>query len=274
MKPTSAKSYVKAITSSVQKNSPPITHGKGIEFIVKQRLRDNGFDIQDCGLFLDQQYPGITATPDGLLGNDTIVEIKCPYIGKDLEAVEAMKNKECRISKAFRFVEGKFTLNKNHEYYYQVQCQMQCTGRKQCLFVVGTTKTVHHEYVPRDQQFINKMMPLAKAFFDKHLASEVVILRLRKKQNFLLDATNEQNASIQEVKECVIDCEIEMNEVLSEKQSAALESVSDKYSQNVFIEETEEDSTMHDESSKNESKESCDANIEERPIDESAMECD
>lgn len=31
-----------------------------------------------CRLFIDKMYPFIEATPDGLIGKDTVVEIKCP----------------------------------------------------------------------------------------------------------------------------------------------------------------------------------------------------
>lgn len=43
-----------------------------------QLQRQENVDILPCGLFIDPIHPFIGATPDGLIGDDTIVEIKCP----------------------------------------------------------------------------------------------------------------------------------------------------------------------------------------------------
>lgn len=38
-----------------------------------------GVKIMECGLFIDPNNVFMGATPDGLIGNDTLVEIKCPF---------------------------------------------------------------------------------------------------------------------------------------------------------------------------------------------------
>nr|CAD7461177.1 unnamed protein product [Timema tahoe] len=42
-------------------------------------------DVTNCGLFVDQDQPFLAARPDGLIGDDEIVEIKCPITISDLE---------------------------------------------------------------------------------------------------------------------------------------------------------------------------------------------
>lgn len=157
-----------------------------------------------------------------MLDDDTVVEIKCPFNDKELEAVEALKNKKSKVAKAFNYSKEVFTMKKTDDYYYQVQCQMQCTGRQKCLFVVGTTKTIHHFYIPRDQEFIDKMMSRAKSFFDNYLAPDVVILRLRKKNlimNPLENLITEQSGATGKARESIIQKEPETNsaEIINEE---------------------------------------------------------
>lgn len=47
--------------------------------------------IIPCGLFIDSEIPFLAATPDGLVGNDTIVEIKCPFSAYKMRIKEAIE---------------------------------------------------------------------------------------------------------------------------------------------------------------------------------------
>nr|CAD7464771.1 unnamed protein product [Timema tahoe] len=42
-------------------------------------------DVTNCGLFVDQDQPFLAVSPDGLVGDDEIVEIKCPLTISDSE---------------------------------------------------------------------------------------------------------------------------------------------------------------------------------------------
>ncbi|KAJ8732007.1 hypothetical protein PYW08_014737 [Mythimna loreyi] len=60
-------------------NVTAIAHGVDNEKLALQQLAiQEAVTINPCGLFVDYDYPFIGATPDGLIGQDTIVEIKCP----------------------------------------------------------------------------------------------------------------------------------------------------------------------------------------------------
>jgi len=47
-----------------------------------------------CGIFVDKKLNFLAATPDGLIDNDYIVEIKCPVSIKDYKPEEAFSNKK------------------------------------------------------------------------------------------------------------------------------------------------------------------------------------
>ncbi|KAF0712161.1 Alkaline nuclease [Aphis craccivora] len=73
------------------------------------------------------------ASPDGLVNDDFIVEIKCPFGAKDtktfLEALNSKKISFCRLSE-----NGKMELQVENNYHYQVQGQMQISKRNFYLY--------------------------------------------------------------------------------------------------------------------------------------------
>ncbi|GFU44908.1 yqaJ domain-containing protein [Trichonephila clavipes] len=49
------------------------------EIARKQYEREYSTEVKICGLFVDQDKPFLCASPDGLVGDDGLIEIKCPY---------------------------------------------------------------------------------------------------------------------------------------------------------------------------------------------------
>lgn len=96
-----------------------------------------GTEIVPCGLFVDKNVPFLAASPDGLVDNNSIVEIKCPASIKDYTPEEAY---EMNKLKFMTHNEGHFRLKTSHKYYYQVQGQLHITDRKFCYFCVWTPK--------------------------------------------------------------------------------------------------------------------------------------
>ena len=82
---------------------------------LRQMEEELGIRILPCGLFIDDTVPQLAATPDGLVKDDTIVEVKCPESAKNLLPAEATEQFPA-IRRIFRGDE----MNKNHHYYYQV----------------------------------------------------------------------------------------------------------------------------------------------------------
>ena len=107
-----------------------------------------------CGLFVSLDNPWLAGTPDGLVNDpndDTskslgLVEIKNPYSARNLTLEEAMKTPTFCLEHK----DGLFRLKRRHDYFYQVQCQLYCTKRDWCDFVVRTEKDLHVERIHKD----------------------------------------------------------------------------------------------------------------------------
>lgn len=74
-----------------------------------------GVFVQQVGLVKHPTIEGSHASPDGLVGNDGLIEIKCPNSATHIETLRT----------------GKVPT----KYVYQMQWQMRCTGRAWCDFV-------------------------------------------------------------------------------------------------------------------------------------------
>lgn len=108
-----------------------------------------GQDVEEVG-FIDHPTIGDSgASPDGLVGADGLVEIKCPNTKTHLETL---------ISET---VPAK--------YIKQMQWQMACTGRAWCDFVSFDPRLPDELHmfvrrVPRDDQMIGEMEEAVRAF--------------------------------------------------------------------------------------------------------------
>jgi len=83
------------------------------DFEIKYNLK-----ILPAGLFVDAEYNFLARSSDGLVGDNDIVEIKCPRGIKDMtpkERLFAIKIKFHTID-----LDGKMKLKRNYYYYYQV----------------------------------------------------------------------------------------------------------------------------------------------------------
>ena len=74
-----------------------------------------GAEVTEIGFVTHPEIGMSGASPDGLVGDDGLVEIKCPNTAKHIDTL---------LGKA---IEGK--------YLTQMQWQMACTGRQWCDFV-------------------------------------------------------------------------------------------------------------------------------------------
>lgn len=95
-----------------------------------------GIKIIPCGLFVDNNLPYLAASPDGLIGNNSIVEIKYTASIKDYTPEEAFREKKL---KCVTNNNGKH-LKVSHAYYHQIQGQLHITNKKFCFFCIWTPK--------------------------------------------------------------------------------------------------------------------------------------
>ena len=106
---------------------------------------DTGEFVERCGFIEHPKHRWLGASPDGLIGDDTVVEVKCPY------------NKEV------------FSLDSRPDYMAQVQIQMFCAERTKALFGVWVPGYIHVTPVEIDTAWLCEAVPVLKAFHDEYL---------------------------------------------------------------------------------------------------------
>ncbi|KAL4720819.1 hypothetical protein ACJJTC_002052 [Scirpophaga incertulas] len=111
-----------------------------------------------------------------LISDDIIVEVKCPITAAKIEFIEAVKGNKIQILK-YDKTTHQFVINKNSNWYFQIQGQLHITQRRLCLLGIwtGEKSPVHIEYIARDDDFWNqKMESKLVTFYMKCLLPELV----------------------------------------------------------------------------------------------------
>lgn len=127
-------------------------HGLEHEPVAKNKLyTKHGIKANDSGLYVDKELPFLAASPDGLIGNDSILEVKCPFKANMFSTPhEAIRNGTL----LFCHIKGnRIKLKENSKFYYQIQGQLHITGRRKCYFMVYTKNWIHCEIIERDDEF-------------------------------------------------------------------------------------------------------------------------
>ena len=116
-----------------------------------------GNTVQDCkevvdhGFFIHPVHHWIGATPDGFVGKEGLLEIKCPY---------GLRDKEDPVFK---------TASEQPHYYAQMQIEMACAGREWVDFYQWCPKLSVLERVYRDDKWIDESIPKMEAFYNRFL---------------------------------------------------------------------------------------------------------
>jgi len=106
-------------------------------------------DVELVGLVKHPTISGTHASPDGLIGRDGLVEIKCPNSATHIETLLGEE------------ISGR--------YVTQMQWQMACTGRKWCDFVsfdprLPASMQLFVKRIERDQKRIEELETLVREF--------------------------------------------------------------------------------------------------------------
>ena len=113
---------------------------------------ETGNTVQECGFFVHPEFDWLGASPDGLIDDHGLVEIKCPY-GLRNEANPEFK-----------------PLADQPHYHAQVQTEMACTGRQWCDFYQWAPNGDQLERVEYDPQWFNENLPKLEAFYKRFLS--------------------------------------------------------------------------------------------------------
>ena len=55
---------------------------------IKKFTEVTKFQVEKCGLFIDVEHGFIAGTPDGVIGQDTLIEVKCPFTNRKEKSTE------------------------------------------------------------------------------------------------------------------------------------------------------------------------------------------
>lgn len=113
---------------------------------------ETGIKIRPCGFFVHPEHDWLGASPDGLIGDDTLAEIKCPY-GKRNDIIPKFK-----------------TLAEQPHYFAQAQIEMSCAQRGKVHFFQWTPNATMLEFVHIDHAWLADAIPKLHAFHARYLA--------------------------------------------------------------------------------------------------------
>lgn len=113
--------------------------------------------VAECGFIMHPELDRFGASPDGLVGDDGLIEIKCPNTSTHIDFIRSLKP--------------------SGQYIWQMQAQMACTGRKWCDFVSYDDRLPGLEFqkvrVLRDDEKIKQMLTEINVFLHELEALEV-----------------------------------------------------------------------------------------------------
>jgi predicted phage-related endonuclease len=101
---TDPKKTCKTLLQSPFTGNKYTNYGKDHESIARAEFAEViEKEIGTCGFFVGHnKYFYLGATPDGLIGDDAVVEIKCPYSVREDTPAEAIV-KKCKIFKFYGY---------------------------------------------------------------------------------------------------------------------------------------------------------------------------
>ncbi|XP_050510167.1 uncharacterized protein LOC126886977 [Diabrotica virgifera virgifera] len=138
-----------------------------LEFEKKFNLK-----VNESGFHIDQQYPFLGASPDGLIGDQALIEIKCPLSIKEHTPTDGIISKKISFAE---LINGELHLKRNHNYYFQIQGQLAITDRQFGYFLIWSPHGILVEKITRDDLFWKEtMLPKLKIFYNNCLLPELL----------------------------------------------------------------------------------------------------
>ena len=136
---------------------------------VKAFEQATGLAVKESGLWLDPSGT-LGATPDGLIGSNALLEVKCPFTQRQNTINEAVMSKGFCLEKSG---DDKFTLKKSHIYYHQIQGQLYVTERQLCFFVIWTLKQTFILEIQKDTEWGHNLEKL-RTFYKETMLKNIL----------------------------------------------------------------------------------------------------
>ena len=147
-------------------------------YVQQMQATHPGLVTQRVGLVVSITHPWIAASPDDLVTDPSapnpygVAEYKTPLSAKGLTieaACESLNNFCLKKDKTTSTI----SLRRTHQYYYQVQGQLFCTGREWCDFALSTTVECYVERIHVDRELWATILPKLKSFYFSVLLPEL-----------------------------------------------------------------------------------------------------
>lgn len=149
---------------------------EGLMFYIAEKKYPPG-TVRRSGLFVSTLDGIFAASPDGVVGEEGIIEIKCPY---------SCRNDDPSSWKVLQNKSGIF-LKKSHVYYCQIVMQLHVTEKQWCDFVVWSNKGIWVQQIFRDHETLRewqRMIPILTRFYENELAPEILDSRFHRSMDY------------------------------------------------------------------------------------------
>jgi len=140
--------------------------------------------VYPSGFWVNPKFPFLGCSPDGLVGSDTVIEIKSLKLLKQY-SVETVTTPTSPVVKSvlsrqcFKVEDGKCILKRSHAYYYQCQQILLVTDRKYCDFILHAASGPDSvERIPRNEPLIQEILGNLTALWTHVIAPEIFEMRV------------------------------------------------------------------------------------------------
>ena len=125
--------------------------------------------VTACGLIVNTSWPWLGCSPDGLT-DDRPIEVKCPYVWREKDIIEACSNKTFFM----KLLDGVPKLKVKHNYYYQCQGTVAIMGCSDIDFIVYINNCIFVENIKFDMNAWNtKILPELTAFYFDYIVDKI-----------------------------------------------------------------------------------------------------
>lgn len=119
-------------------------------------------------MVIDRRDPCLACSPDGLIEDDGLVEIKCPF------SIRFENPSECIKTGKLKYFNKNGGLKKSHNYNYQIQGQLNILKRQWCDVAIWTHVGIHIKRIWVDVEFWNEIVEKLTTFYLYYLLPELV----------------------------------------------------------------------------------------------------
>lgn len=140
--------HVKAIQWGIENEKEGV---RAFESQTGKKVLPSGLWLDECGF--------LGASPDGIIENeDAILEVKCPFKFRDEKMI--FNDPKYLIYTN----EDGLVVNKNNDYYHQIQGQLYITKKSLCYLVIWTPKSTDMFEIAKDVEW-ERNFSLLKTFY-------------------------------------------------------------------------------------------------------------